>query len=107
MEGGIWRDAERNSPKGQGVGEGEREAQEAGGGSDAGQCDSQRGGPGKLLSPSRRRKGGEVRLRKPWDLPTAGLQVLGSEGAQSQLLSTLRGKVTLKVGDYALKASIT
>jgi len=55
-----WRreyggDAARSGQKAQGVGEGEREAQEAGGRSDFGQCDSQGGGP-KLLSPSRRRK---------------------------------------------------
>jgi len=56
MEAGIWGDAAGAGPKAQGVGEGEREAQEVGGGSDSGQCDPQGGDPGKLLSPSRRRK---------------------------------------------------
>jgi len=56
MEAGIRWDAGRAGPEAQGVGEREREAQEAGGGSDSGQCDSQGDDPGKLLSPSRRRK---------------------------------------------------
>jgi len=43
-------------PKAQGSGEGEREAQETGSRSDPGQCDSQGGDPGKLLSSSRRQK---------------------------------------------------
>src|SRR5512139_1809648 len=56
MEARIWRDAGGTSPKAQGAREGEREAQETGGRSDLGQCDSQGDDPGKLLSPSRRRK---------------------------------------------------
>src|SRR5512139_1215919 len=56
MEAGVRGDAARSGPKVQGAREGEREAQETGGRSDLGQCDSQGGDPGKLLSPSRRRK---------------------------------------------------
>jgi len=37
---GIWRDAGRSGPQAQGAGEGEREAQEAGGRSEPGQCNS-------------------------------------------------------------------
>ncbi len=56
MEAGVWRDAARLGPKAQGVGEGERKAQEAGGQPDSGQCDSQGGDPEKLVSPSHRRR---------------------------------------------------
>src|SRR5512139_2205784 len=56
MAAGVWGDAGRSGPKAQGVGEGEWEAQETGGRSDTRQCHTQGGDPGKLLSPSRRRK---------------------------------------------------
>ena len=51
MEAGVWRDAARSGPKVQGTGEGEREAQEAGGRSDLGQSDSQVGAPGVQKHP--------------------------------------------------------
>ena len=54
VEARVWRDAAGSGPKAEGVGQ--REAQEAGGRSDSGECDPQGGDPGKLLSPSRRRK---------------------------------------------------
>jgi hypothetical protein len=56
LETGVHGVAGRSGPKAQGAGEGEREAQETGGRSDLGQCHTQGGGPGKLLSPLRRRK---------------------------------------------------
>ena len=56
VEMGVRGDAVRAGPKVQGAVEGKREAQEARGRSDPGQCDSQGGDPGKLLSPSRRQK---------------------------------------------------
>lgn len=51
MEAGVWRDAVRSGPKVQGAGEREREAQEAGGGSDSGQCHTLGGSHGVSIIP--------------------------------------------------------
>ncbi len=56
MAQGVWGPAARPGEAPEGAREGERPAEEAGGGPGAGQRDSQGGGLGKLLSPARRRR---------------------------------------------------
>ena len=56
MEEGVWRHGCGAGQKAEGVVEGERKAQEAGGRSESGQRHTERGLEGKLLSPPARRK---------------------------------------------------